>query len=610
MPRVPLLSILLSAALLLAPAAARADVTPEFFDLPAGNNVQGGIAVDGDGSIWVPSGRTFGEPTIARLIPAQAAAGTANGTATFPTPTIRGTSCCANMTRSVAYEPEKRRVWFVQSDGIIGWADPAQVQPGRSSGMSAVLVRTPIRGSAADWTPDLWDVAAAPRGGNVWFTERSTYNVEPYPGARIAWFNKDVGVPNELANIALQGGARTLSPTRYDAKPSGIAVDADGKPWFAESDPGNPGWRIGTPRGGGPDYDEYLVTPCAPRAPCSGSFTGTGITDVAVAADRSIWFTNELRNEFGRLDVANATFTSYSLPAVDPAFTGGRPMAIAAAPDGTLWLAQYGGISHPNGNAIVKIAPDPLAPTATVWKLGAAQYPMAVTADAGGSIWFAVNTNSGPGQIGRLAGVLGGGGGTPGGGTPGGGTPGGGSPGGGTPGGGTPGGGAIPGGGGPVVRPLVPATVGVARPGTPSTAGDSMSIDQICVGPPEAKCSLVYIISAGEYVSGFPGSRSDDRDRSRAVTAVAAATKGRAKPRPRKRARAVILGQKVVTLRGGQRAKVRVTLNAKGRALLRRAGRLKLFVTVTERGANGAGKRIKAVRVVFRRPPARRSRRR
>lgn len=593
MPRRPLLSLLLAALLLAVPATAGADVAPEFFRLPDGNNVQGGIAIDGSGAVWVPSGRVFGPPTIARLDPAQAVAGTANGTAAFPTPTIAGTSCCANIVRSVAYEPEKQRVWFVQSDGIIGWADPATVQPGTSSGMSAVLLRTPIRGSG-DWTPDLWDVAAASRGGNVWFTERSTYNVEPYPGARIAWFNKDVGIPNELSNIALQGGARSLSSLRYDARPAGIAVDADGRPWFAESDPGNPGWRIGTPRGGGPDYDEYLVTPCAPGSPCSGSFTGTGITDVAVATDRSIWFTNELRNEFGRLDTANGTFTSYSLPGIDPAFAGGRPMAIAAAPDGTLWLTQNGGVSHPGGNAIVKITPDPrsTAASATVWKLGASRYPFAVTADASGSVWFSVNTDSGPGLIGRLAGVVGGGG-----------TPGGGTPGGGTPGGGT------PGGGGPAVRPIRPVSVGVARPGTPSTNGDSMSVDQICVGPPEAKCSLVYIISAGEYVTGFPGARSDDRDRSRAVVAVAAAKRGRAKPRRRTRARAVILGQKVVTLRGGQRAKVRVTLNAKGRALLRRSGRLKLFVTVTQRGANGVGKRIKAVKVVFRRP-VRRARRR
>ena len=97
----------------------------------------------------------------------------------------------------------------------------------------------------------------------------------------------------------------------------------------------------------GPDYDEYLITPCAPGSPCSGSFTDFRPDRLAVAPDGSIWFTNQLRNELGRLDVANGTFTAYSLLAVDRNFTGGPPRAISAAPDGTLWLAQYGGYGRP-----------------------------------------------------------------------------------------------------------------------------------------------------------------------------------------------------------------------------------------------------------------------
>lgn len=582
-------------------AAARADTAPEFFQLPAGSPLQGGIAAASDGSIWVGAG-PMSRPGLARLRPALASPGTANGVDTFPTPGLSA-SCCANMVRSLAADPESGRVWFVQSDGIIGHADPAAVTPGTGNGINATLVRTTLTGgSRGDWSPDLWDVAIG-RGGVVWFTERSTTNVAPYPGARIASLTRDLGAPSELSNIALQGGATSLSDTRFDALPSGIAVDADGRPWFAESNPGLPGWRIATPRGGGPDYDEYDVTPCAPVAPCSGSHTGTGVSDVAVAPDGSIWFTNQLRNELGRLDVRVGTFTSYALPAIDPAFVGGsRPIAITTAPDGTLWLAQYGGPSYPAANAIVRIVPDPLAPSATVWRLGRDNNPIAVTADTRGNVWFALATNTAPSLIGRLAGVVGAG-------------PGGG--GGGTPGGGTPGGGGPP----PVV--IRPVSIGAARPGTPSTDGDTMSIDQICLGPPEAKCSVVYIISAGEYVTGFPGARSDDRDRSRAVlaasagvgpVAAAAAKRGkrRAKGRGRaRRARATILGTKTVTLRGGQRTRVKVTLNATGRRLLRRAGRLKLFMTVTERGRDGRGRRVKAVKVTFRRPAARgRARRR
>ena len=50
-------------------------------------------------------------------------------------------------------------------------------------------------------------------------------------------------------NLALQGGLVALDPLRYEAQPAGITTDASGTPWFAESDAGNPGWRIGTGRG-------------------------------------------------------------------------------------------------------------------------------------------------------------------------------------------------------------------------------------------------------------------------------------------------------------------------------------------------------------------------
>jgi hypothetical protein len=231
--------------------------------------------------------------------------------------------------------------------------------------------------------------------------------------------------------------------------------------------------------------------------------------------------------------VANGTFTAYSLPAVDRNFTGSRPMAISAATDGTLWLAQYGGYSRPAANAIVRIEPDPDRPSAAVYPLGAGRFPLAVTADTRGNVWFAVSTDVAPAKIGRLAGVVAGG-------TPGPGPGPGDGGGGGTVGGGG-GGGTTPppaGGGNPPSRPLVVVSIGVARAGTPSTDGDSMRIDQICVGPPEARCSLVYIISAGEYVTGFPNTSTDDRDRNRAVTAVASAQRQKSESRdPRPEAR-------------------------------------------------------------------------
>lgn len=544
--------------------AASADATPEYFNVPTPLNSGAGIAPAPDGSVWFganPSGSPL--PTLGRLNVAQAVPGTSNGMTTYPTPLHVGTGCCANQIRSVAFDAENNRVWFVQSDGIVGWANPTAVSPGTTNGMSSIFLTTALT-AGGSFSSDLWDIAIG-TGGLAWFTERSAYNTAPYPGGRIASINSSLGV-NESENIAMQDGATTLSPTRYDPLPMGITTDSAGVPWFAESNPGNPGYRIA--RGDGSGYSEYLIQPCGPGSPCSGSFTGTGPTDVAAAHDGTIWFTNQLKNEVGRLDPAGGTFTNYSLPGIDVGLTNGLTRAITAAPDGTLWVAEYGGISWPNANAIIRIVPSFPAPTATVWHLGAGKYPHAVAPDSAGNVWFAASTNSLPGLIGRLPGVVGAA----------------------LPPGGGGGGGGGPAPGGNVLRP---ASVGVARVGSPSTDGTSLTVDQICVGPPADPCVLIYILSAHEYVNGFPNT----------VRSVVASAKKKGKKGKAKKPKVVILGKKTVTLRGGQRKKVTIQLNRAGKKLLKKRGKLKLYFSATQKGAKGKpAKRVKAVKVTFKQP--------
>jgi hypothetical protein len=527
-------------------STALAAAAPEYFNLPAGYSASTGIAAAADGTVWFPANPSTPNPALGRLDTALASPGTANGMTIYPTPLLSA-SCCANAVRSVAYDPANNRVWFVQNDGIVGFASLPAVSPGTSNGIQARLVTN---------APSLLDIAVAP-SGLAWFTENSSSNVSPYPGGRIASIDGGLSV-GESENIALQGGATTLNPLRYDSKPAGIATAADGTPWFAESDPGNPGYRIA--RGNGSGYVEYPIMPCW-GTPCSGSYTGTGPTDVAVAQDGSIWFTNQLHNEVGRLDASGGTFTNYSLPAIDSGLANGQARAISAAQDGTLWVAEFGGVSYPNANAIVRIVPTQPTPTATVWHLGSSGYPFAVAPDTKGNVWFALGTASPPSKIGRLAGVVGaatgGGGGGGGGGTT-----------------------APPGG-----TTIKPASVAAARIGTPSTSGGSVTVDQICVGPPQDRCSLVYIISSHDYVAGFPGSH--------ARAAALDKKKG-------KKPKGVILGKKTVTLHGGQHRKVTITLNAKGRKLLKSKGRLQVYFTATQAQANGkAPKRVKKAKLTL-----------
>lgn len=551
-------------ALMAAPAVAQADPVPEYYNVPSGFNAGTGIATAPDGSVWFAANPVGSpNPSIGRLIPSHGAPGTDAGMSIFQTPKLSA-SCCANATRGVAFDGENNRVWFVQNDGIVGWGDPAQLVPNTANGMKATLLSTMT--TSGLYSPSLLDVTIA-KGGLAWFTENSSYNVSPYPGGRIASINAALGV-TESENLALQGGLTTLNPLRYDAKPAGITTDADGNPWFAESDPGNPGYRIA--KGVGSGYQEYLIQPCGPGSPCSGSFTGTGPTDVAVAQDGSVWFTNQLKNEVGRLDPFNNTFTNYSLPGIDPGLAGGQARAITAAPDGTLWVAEYGGISTPNANAIIRIVPTPPSATATVYHLGKGKYPFAVAPDSLGNVWFSTGTdNPAPGQVGRLGGVVG-------------------AP--------VP----PPSGGGTAVTPppgktiLPPASVGTAKIGNPRTEGPDLKVDQICVGPPADPCVLIYILSAREYVNGFPNTR-----KSSASAAGKKKGKGKAKAKPKP----VIYGKKTVTLHGGDKRTVTISLNKAGKKLLKKKGKVTLYFTATQKGADGKpATRVKAKKVTFKQP--------
>jgi hypothetical protein len=358
------LGLLLAAAL-----PSEASAAPEYFPFPTGYGVSNfGVAVDDHGAVWFGASgpphtnpTTAGQqptPTVARLVPAQAHAGTSDGLAFFPTPDDLDVNCCANQLRSLAYNTFEHRLYWVRSDGHLGSGDPTAFAPGSSTGMSTY--RLP-------GNQDLWDVAAVPNGPGVWLTEKSASNVAPtFYGSRIAF--SAGGPPTEGPNIAVQNGNTTINSLRYDAKPSGIAVDAAGKPWFVEEDPGNPGYRIGTYAGSGSSYQEFSIDPCEAVSPCSGSYTGTGLSDLAIAPDGGIWFTNVVNHKFGRFDPGTHQMVQYTMGSLG--LVGGDPRQMTPAPDGTIWMTSYqfnGGSS----SALVQIVPpaDPTrAPVANVYK--------------------------------------------------------------------------------------------------------------------------------------------------------------------------------------------------------------------------------------------------
>jgi streptogramin lyase len=551
--------LILAALAVLLPASAAAEPTPEYFPLPEARPIGGGMTVDSSGDVWfgAQGSTTAIAPPLARLTPAATSPGTSNGIEYFPTPEIAEEPCCAKFIRDVTFDPLNNRVWFVNSTGAIGYGVPSLMSAGASSGMQ--VATTP-------GFPDLGGIAVD-SSGVAWFTENSSNNVAPaYAGNRVAHTDGSL-IVQQYPDLWHQLGHTDES--RYDAEPAGITIGKEGAPWFAEASSGLPGYRLAKAVNG--EYKEYLLTPCEPTQPCSGSNVGTGPLSVATAPDGSIWFTNLLKNTFGKLDPGTGMITQYSLPGIDSRLVGGEPRVIRAAPDGTLWLAERGFISHPLANALVRIVPtDP--PTATVYELGSGHAPISLAADSSGNAWFGVADTT-PSAVGRLANVVGppsGSGSTSGGGSSTS-TPGGGSP--------TSSSTTLP----PGKVVVHAGTVGTAKVGETQVNGDSLSVNQICIGPPSNPCAVVYLLTAGEYVTGFPGTRP---------RAFASRAGGR-------KVRLVVVGSKSVSVPGGSSAKVVVKLNAKGRKILKRDGVLHVTLHVSQKLKKGKAKVLTTKKVTF-----------
>jgi streptogramin lyase len=493
--------------------AARADVTPEYFTLPAASQgLTGGLAVAPDGTVYFGGGNGFVQnPPIGRLIQTQAVPGTSNGMTFVETPDTPG--CCSAQFREMTWSTKDNALYWTRSDNLVGR-----------------LVGDTVQTAPVPAAP--WGIAASPLGG-AWLAENYSSNVGPdYVGDRIAYVSPALDLV-ESNSLAMQNGP--WDGSRYDARPKGIAVAADGTPWFSEAEAGNPGYRLG--RGVGKGYNEWRM--CPTSVLCSGVLSGEALTDVTIAPDGAVWYTNEVKKTIGRFDPSSATYAEFALSSMAPGLDAGKPILLTTANDGSLWLAVQGSYSAPGANAVVRIVPSN-PPGSTVYKLGGELSPTALATDANGNVWFSGTSSTSVGRLGRLpfGPPLG---------------PAAQSP--------PPATTTTP---PPVVTPLKPVTVATAKVTDPTVRGDAVNANQICVGPPEDKCSLVYLIQTHEYVKGFPN------------------TNGYAA-----KATLTTIGKATVTLKGGQKKKITIKLNSKGKKLLKKIKKFKATLTVTQ-SRNGA----------------------
>ena len=134
--RLHLSALAVFAGLLLGSPAGAAAATPEYFDLPSGIGTEVGIAVQPDGDVWFPANMALAHP---RNRPARAGRSNPRHLRRHQRvpdaePAAEPYPCCANAMRSVAVDAAHNRVWFVQNEGVVGYAETEKVVPGTSEG--------------------------------------------------------------------------------------------------------------------------------------------------------------------------------------------------------------------------------------------------------------------------------------------------------------------------------------------------------------------------------------------------------------------------------------------------------------------------------------------
>ena len=298
-----------AAALAVAAPAARADVTIEYFTLPAaaqGRDQRRWRSVARRARSTSARGDGF-EPTppIGRLEPGAGGAGDLERDHLAST-TPDAPGCCA--------------------------VDLPRLRRGRrsttgSTGRAAINVVGPLAGDtvtqALDARPQPWGIAAAPDGG-AWLTEYGSSNV--VPGLHRATGSRSVGAgsgPGRVRRTSRMqtGGLRrraATTPSRRGSRSRRTASRGSSRPRPATRATGS------APTGGASGYAEYR--PCPTTALCSGVLSGTALNDVEVAGGRDTSGTRtRSRRRSGASSPATAAYGEFRLADMDSALGSGTP---------------------------------------------------------------------------------------------------------------------------------------------------------------------------------------------------------------------------------------------------------------------------------------------
>ena len=123
------------------------------------------------------------------------------------------------------------------------------------------------------------------------------------------------------------------------------------------------------------------------------AFEGEGTTFLSHDGNNGrIWFTDTPGNQIGFIDTGTKQITTVDIPALEPTTSDNTPLFIQAGLDGSAWVTVT------NKDAILRYLPESGAFERIALPEGGS-LPFALTADAGGIIWY---TATGTGKIGYI----------------------------------------------------------------------------------------------------------------------------------------------------------------------------------------------------------------
>jgi streptogramin lyase len=226
---------------------------------------------------------------------------------------------------------------------------------GNITGTAASISEFPVQ--TANSSP--WGITVGP-DNNLWFTETSAHNIGRItPG----------GVLREFP---------LFEPVGHFPEPREITAGPDGpftKLWFTEENTDKIR-RMDTDGGSAFPFDEF-PTPTG----------GSGPFGIARGSDGNLWFTEQARNNIGRVNVNHAPIDITEFP-VPTANSG--PFGITAGPDGNLWFTE---------NAAGKIGR--ITTAGMISEVGTLfDETIGITAGPDGNLWF--TENGSPNKIGAI----------------------------------------------------------------------------------------------------------------------------------------------------------------------------------------------------------------